>query len=78
MAATFPSGGLCDTYGNPEDFHGRTKGPIDRAKSICRACPVRRDCLMWALEHGPSGTWGGFTDRERTQHGAALLRRIPA
>ena len=47
-----------------------TTGPaldqIDRAKRICRACPVRQRCLAWALELGAaSGIWGGTTEDER-------------
>jgi WhiB family transcriptional regulator, redox-sensing transcriptional regulator len=46
------------------------------AKSICGACPVRAQCLDYALSgadtwHGIStGIWGGTTPRER-----AILRR---
>ncbi len=36
------------------------------AKSICRSCPVRRDCLAYAMEAPiDHGIWGGFTERER-------------
>lgn len=42
-----------------------------RAKAICAACPVRRDCLDWALGVGEAdGIWGGTTPHERR-----LLRR---
>ncbi|WP_459985266.1 WhiB family transcriptional regulator [Nocardioides sp. AN3] len=33
---------------------------IDRAKTLCRACPLREACLTQALErHEPWGVWGG-------------------
>jgi len=36
------------------------------AKRICRACPVRRECLSYALETPVDhGVWGGMTERER-------------
>lgn len=36
------------------------------AKSICAACPVRRECLQWALDKGEKhGVWGGLTERQR-------------
>jgi WhiB family redox-sensing transcriptional regulator len=37
-----------------------------RAKAVCRACPVRFECLAYALKHRVEhGVWGGLTDRER-------------
>lgn len=36
------------------------------AIEICGRCPVRDDCLRWALEMPePVGIWGGLTARER-------------
>lgn len=36
------------------------------ARVICRRCPVRGDCLEYALEHRiGQGIWGGKTARER-------------
>ena len=37
----------------------------DRAISMCRKCPVRLDCLKYALEWEAFGIWGGFTERQR-------------
>jgi len=38
----------------------------EEAKAICKRCPVREECLEWALEHGEQfGIWGGRTERER-------------
>jgi WhiB family redox-sensing transcriptional regulator len=37
-----------------------------RAKAICRDCPVRGDCLDYALEVSePHGIWGGLNETER-------------
>ena len=37
-----------------------------RAKSVCRDCPVRWECLAYALRHRVEhGVWGGLNDRER-------------
>jgi WhiB family transcriptional regulator, redox-sensing transcriptional regulator len=45
-----------------------------QAKSVCRACPVRTECLADALDNNVEfGVWGGLTERERR----ALLRRRP-
>jgi WhiB family redox-sensing transcriptional regulator len=46
----------------------------NRAKIICRSCPVRVECLADALDNRVEfGVWGGMTERERR----ALLRRRP-
>jgi WhiB family redox-sensing transcriptional regulator len=37
-----------------------------RAKSICRVCPVQRECLEYALRIGEMhGIWGGLNESER-------------
>ncbi|MFE7245880.1 WhiB family transcriptional regulator [Streptomyces sp. NPDC057580] len=44
----------------------------DEAKEVCRGCPVREQCLEWAMENGQdSGVWGGLGEAERR----ALKRR---
>ncbi|MFF5500016.1 WhiB family transcriptional regulator [Streptomyces aquilus] len=46
----------------------------NRAKAVCGGCPVRTECLAYALDHRiEHGVWGGMTERERR----ALLRRRP-
>jgi WhiB family redox-sensing transcriptional regulator len=35
------------------------------AKKICALCPVRVECLEWALEHDEEGVWGGTSDADR-------------
>lgn len=33
---------------------------------MCAKCPVRQECLEWALETAQDfGVWGGMTERER-------------
>ena len=42
------------------------------AKAICARCPVRDECLAFALEvRDPHGVWGGLNEMERR----ALLRQ---
>ena len=48
------------------------------AKAICATCPVRVECLDWALRtEEPHGVWGGCSEIERKQMLAAgpLSRR---
>jgi len=51
----------------PEDFFpekSHVKGA--EAKRVCRACPVRIDCLEEALTNGEKfGIWGGLDNTER-------------
>jgi WhiB family redox-sensing transcriptional regulator len=36
------------------------------AKAVCSSCPVRQECLTWALTNRERlGVWGGHTERER-------------
>ncbi|MGZ4104390.1 MAG: WhiB family transcriptional regulator [Actinomycetota bacterium] len=43
-----------------------------RAKEICETCPVRAECLAYALREDESyGVWGGLGENERK----ALRRR---
>lgn len=47
-----------------------TTGPAleqtQRAKAVCRSCPVIDECLEWALQtHQDAGIWGGLDEDER-------------
>ena len=37
-----------------------------QAKAVCAMCPVRKECLDYALRiHEPHGIWGGLSEIER-------------
>ena len=39
---------------------------VAEAKATCVECPLRADCLKWALDNEEVfGVWGGLTARER-------------
>jgi WhiB family redox-sensing transcriptional regulator len=39
---------------------------VEAAKAVCMTCPVRLDCLEWALATAQdSGVWGGLSEEER-------------
>jgi WhiB family redox-sensing transcriptional regulator len=45
---------------DPELWFAEHPRYIERAKALCRACPVRTDCLAAAMDRGePWGVWGG-------------------
>lgn len=41
-------------------------GAAERAKAVCRSCPVRRDCVAYALADPTlTGVWGASTADQR-------------
>ncbi|MFD7013965.1 WhiB family transcriptional regulator [Streptomyces sp. NPDC059928] len=50
---------------------------IEEAKELCGLCPVRRDCLNYALENVlKEGVWGGLTEAEREPLHDKLPQRL--
>lgn len=52
----------------PAASAGRPGGQAaaERAKAVCGACPVRRECLQFALATRQRyGIWGGMSEHER-------------
>jgi WhiB family redox-sensing transcriptional regulator len=50
----------------PVTAHGPGAGDVARAKAVCAACRVRRQCLQYALAtHQLHGVWGGTSEDER-------------
>ena len=49
-------------FPEPHDHDG-----VRAARAVCRSCPVREECLDYALDHGRSllGIFGGTTEKER-------------
>jgi WhiB family transcriptional regulator, redox-sensing transcriptional regulator len=70
--ANWRSSGACRSA-DPDLFFpiarsGPSERQIARAKTICAGCPVRQECLEFALSHEQTyGIWGGTTveDRQR-------------
>jgi len=51
---------------DPEAFFPEKGGSAREAKKICNRCPVRAECLDWALQADERfGIWGGLSERER-------------
>lgn len=57
--------GLCAQV-DPEAWYPEKGGSTRDAKRICEDCPVRAECLNYALAHDERfGIWGGKSERER-------------
>ena len=51
---------------DPEVFFPEKGGSSREAKRICADCPVRIECLNYALRRDERyGVWGGMSERER-------------
>jgi WhiB family redox-sensing transcriptional regulator len=49
----------------PESSDSEWKAKQDKAISICQQCPVRIQCLEYAIQNNEPGVWGGTSERER-------------
>ncbi len=74
--------GVCHGM-DPEDADAvffplpRDHEAIAEAKELCSLCPVRRDCLNYALENVlKEGIWGGLTEAERRPWHDGLPQRL--
>lgn len=51
---------------DPDLFFPERGASTKEAKSVCKGCVVREDCLEYALANGEKfGIWGGLSERER-------------
>jgi len=51
---------------DPEAFFPEKGGTTRPAKAMCATCPVRVECLEYALDNDERfGIWGGLSERER-------------
>jgi WhiB family redox-sensing transcriptional regulator len=55
------------TQTDPDLFFPEKGSPAPEAKQICRQCPVRPDCLAYALTTPDRllGIWGGTAEVDR-------------
>ena len=66
--------GSCRNF-PPAVFFPQDGAGVERARAICAHCPVKSDCLEYALAHHiDHGVWGGCSERERRR--IAKRRRL--
>lgn len=69
---------------SPDLFFSVLPADVKAAKAICAGCPVRQECLEFALHSGEEyGTWGGLSEDElhvarRPRVAVAALPKPPA
>jgi WhiB family redox-sensing transcriptional regulator len=57
--------GACKDRTDVSFFPGRGEDS-DPAKKVCYGCPVRLQCLTYAMQQGEKyGIWGGLSERDR-------------
>lgn len=64
--------------GNTDDWYPAQGDSVTaaRARKVCNGCPVRLDCLVYAIvTNEPFGIFGGCTERERRHLRAELVER---
>jgi WhiB family transcriptional regulator, redox-sensing transcriptional regulator len=50
----------------PISITGAGRAEVTRAKALCARCPIREQCLDYALDsHQVYGVWGGTSEEER-------------
>jgi WhiB family redox-sensing transcriptional regulator len=65
MDETWMHHGLCREE-PPSRFFPSDGVGVDAARRICASCPVKAECLEYALVHRiDHGVWGGTSERER-------------
>lgn len=51
---------------DPDLFFPERGASLAAARQVCAVCPVRRECLQYALDAGEMhGIWGGLSEKER-------------
>jgi WhiB family redox-sensing transcriptional regulator len=50
-----------------ETFYTRNGAISDEIRELCETCPVRLDCLVFALVNDEHGIWGGTTRLQRSR-----------
>ena len=77
-AQSFRESGACNGM-DPEIFYPRRGDSPASAKQVCHVCPVKRQCLEYALQTDERyGIWGGASEHERRQLKRERSRAIEA
>lgn len=62
---------------DPEQFFVRSLEQARGAIKVCQRCPVRQECLDYAVAEGIEvGVWGGLTERQRRAYARRQLAEM--
>lgn len=68
--------GVCREV-DPELFYPERGAGNAAAKRLCAGCPVKVDCLAYALDNDERfGVWGGLSERERRRMSISMSGRL--
>jgi WhiB family redox-sensing transcriptional regulator len=66
-------------FGADEEQQAEREAREAKAKAVCESCPVRRECLDYALGNSVRyGIWGGLNEKERALERRRRQRRALA
>ena len=66
LETTWQQHAACVNCAGEVDFFPARGESVRDAKAICAVCPVKRECLDFALRLKVAhGVWGGLSERER-------------
>lgn len=68
---------LCREVGYLDLFFPEPGGSSQPAKRICRQCPVKAECLQYAMDNPMTGVYGGTSVEDRKQLARAEGRTYP-
>lgn len=62
---------LAECLGSRIEFVSDSADEAAAAQQVCARCPVRSDCLEYAVRWQVRGVWGGLTEQQRRAMAAA-------
>ena len=68
--------GACVPWKDPSIWYSDSPTDQDVARSICAECPVKAECLEYALDHENYGMWAGTSERGRRRIRSQRRRQL--
>ena len=75
MSLDWRRNAACADLDTEDFFPVGTEKASEGARAACAACPVKAECLEYALENREHGWWGGTSKAERDVIWRNMLRR---